>query len=97
MAKWMLRVATALLIIGGGVDFAWAQPNGRNSPARAESDDQVEAVIPRSAPGGGDMVVLGLDSRYVTRAWRDQSGQLRTGCAREGGAAVDDRKSEEER
>ena len=37
----------------------------------------------QAAPGGGDMVILGPESRYVTRAWRDDGGRVQCGCTRE--------------
>jgi hypothetical protein len=59
--------------------------------AEVETDVDSSAAMPpattiQTAPGGGDMVILGDESRYVTRARRDRSGQLRAGCERERGA-----------
>jgi hypothetical protein len=47
-----------------------------------------EAVV-QAAPGGGDMVVLGPESRYVTRAWRDHDGHMQCGCTREDAATAE--------
>ena len=46
------------------------------------SADGGSAVVVQIAPGGGEMVILGPDSRYVTRAWRDHDRKMQGACTR---------------
>lgn len=42
------------------------------------------------APGGGEMVILGPESRYVIHAWLDEQGKVAAGCRRDGKAGSEE-------
>lgn len=81
-----VRYAVTAVLIG-------ASPAGAQSAGAGPASVPAEIPAMRSAlqtaPGGGDMVILGPESRYVTRAWRDGKGRVHAGCAREHGEATE--------
>ena len=74
-----------------------AQSDGRASTDSASTDVETVDTAVRPAPGGGEMVVLGSESRYVTRAWRARDGGVELDCARENSDATENRRDEAER
>lgn len=57
------------------------------------SDGPTRGAAVQTAPGGGEMVILAPESRYVTRAWRDGTGGVHGECGHEqGGAAAQSRR-----
>jgi hypothetical protein len=70
----------ALLLAGGG---AGAEPL-RDEGIEAGGEAPGSAVDVKAAPGGGDMVILGPESRYVTRGAVDGRGRVKVGCERDG-------------
>jgi hypothetical protein len=90
----MMRDAIAIVF---GIIAVAAAPLGATAAGDADSttEDAAPAMEILAAPGGGEMVILGAESRYVTRASRDGAGRVRAGCARKAGAPserVPDRK-----
>ena len=80
-----MRDAIAIVL---GIVAVAAGPLRAAAAGDADSPTQeaAPAVEILAAPGGGEMVILGTESRYVTRASRDGAGRVRAGCARNGGA-----------
>ena len=80
MSIRMMVVAVALLAIATNDASAQLGDAGA-APASPEAAASRPVVQP--APGGGDMIVLGPESRYVTRAWRDDRGRVHGACRRD--------------
>lgn len=70
-ARWLVMAAMV-----AGASRAGAQSGDGSVPP---TPTHAAPVIQR-APGGGDMVILGPESRYITEAWRDESGRVRGKC-----------------
>ena len=75
----LLMETAGLAILLAVPSHAQSVPNGREDKRDAAAP--VSSVQP--APGGGDMVVLGPELRYVTRGTVDPEGHVRVGCGRE--------------
>ena len=82
----MMRYALVVVL---GITIAASSPRGAGAAGDADSgtENAAPAAEVVAAPGGGEMVILGPESRYVTRAWRDAAGRVRAGCARDTGKA----------
>lgn len=67
--------------------FAWlsaAAPADADPSPRWKAGSSSGAI--RTAPGGGEMILLGPALRYVTRAGVNEQGRVAVGCARDGGS-----------
>lgn len=80
MLSRTLQFAVAVIIIGASRVGAQSADVGPPPPV---ADAPGSESMVQAAPGGGDMVVLGPETRYVTRAWRDGTGRVQSGCTRE--------------
>lgn len=67
-----------------GTTVAVAIVLGFGAPVSGESLQAGSSA--QAAPGGGEMIILGPASRYVTRAGVDDRGRVKVDC----GHAVDD-------
>lgn len=67
------------------VSGSWVGSASRNSPSETSVESRGEV---QAAPGGGDMLMLGPEFRYVTRGSLDRQGRLRVGCAHDGGSGA---------
>ncbi len=75
--------AIVFAVIVGGRCWGEPPPDTRSAedalPAEQGREGKVEA-----APGGGDMIILGPESRYVTHGSLDRQGRLKVGCGHDG-------------
>lgn len=78
-------VALALVVIGTSNVAAHAADVAVTADT---PDGPAPGAAVQTAPGGGDMVILAPESRYVTRAWRDGTGRVHGECGRGHGDAV---------
>lgn len=67
--------------------FAWllvAAPADADPSPRWKTASTSGAI--QTAPGGGEMIILGPALRYVTRAGVNEQGRVAVGCAQDGGS-----------
>ncbi len=83
--RQVIRLAVFVMVLAVG--RAGAQSVDAEPPLASAARSAAAVVQP--APGGGEMVILGPESHYVTRAWRNHDRNMHGGCTRENAAVAE--------
>lgn len=84
MSQQVALFVALVLVLGGR---CWAEPPPDASvPERVRAEEEGKEAEVQAAPGGGDMLILGPEFRYITRGSLDGQGRVKVGCAHDGDA-----------